>query len=199
MSAQTPTAAVNDYLSAVRIFANGSPDFVKIASSLGVDATLPTLPGASLVAAIRNDSGQAVELRILFQVTTGGKTSPRDLEVGRSLAAGEAMLVGPREIGGVLARLLMKPGFRGLVTGSPTAEPLDAYHGATVTVSIDSATLADGKFIGADTQNIYSRLVAEDAVKKSFFSDLAGLQSAGLSQTQIEQALTTRKGTADDR
>jgi hypothetical protein len=197
MSAQTPTAAVNDYLSEVRIFANGSPDFAKIASSLGVDAALATLPGASLVAAVRNDSGQAIELRTLFQLTKDGKTTPRDMSLGPSLQAGESALVAPREIRGALTRLMLRPGFQGLVSGSPRPQPLDAYQGATVVVSIDSATLADGKFIGADTQNIYSRLVAEDAAKKSFFSDVAGFQSAGLSQTQIEQALTTRKGTAD--
>ena len=53
ISAQTPTATVHDYLSEVRIFPSGSPDFAKIATGLGVDATLPTLgPGASLIVAV---------------------------------------------------------------------------------------------------------------------------------------------------
>jgi hypothetical protein len=40
-------------------------------------------------------------------------------------------------------------------------------------------------------------MVAEDAAKKSFFSDVAGFQSAGLSQSQIEQALSARQAAAD--
>ena len=77
MSAQTPTATVHDYLSEVRIFANGSPDFAKIASSLGVDATLNTLPGASLVVALRNDSGEAIDsMRVMYAVNKGGKPIP---------------------------------------------------------------------------------------------------------------------------
>jgi hypothetical protein len=88
MPAQTPTATVHDYLKEVRIFASGSPEFAQIAASLGVDATLHTLgPGASLAVAIRNDSGQAVEMRVLFEMTKGGKTTPRDLEISRFLAA----------------------------------------------------------------------------------------------------------------
>ena len=72
------------------------------------------------------------------------------------------------------------------------------YQGATVTVSVDSATLAvSGRFIGADTQNFFSRLVAEDAAQKSFFSDVAGFQAARLSQSEIEQALTKCQADAD--
>jgi hypothetical protein len=195
--AQTPTATVHDYLTEVRIFAPGSPEFATIASKLGVDATLNTLgPGASLVAALRNDSGQTVELRILFNVTKGGKTSPHGFEVGRVLAAGAVDLVAPREIGGALAGLL-NAGKPGLITGSPTVQPLDDYQGATVTVSIDSATLADGKFIGADTQNYFDRVVAEDNTKKQFFSDVVAWLAAKQSQAQIEQALTARKAKAN--
>jgi hypothetical protein len=37
-------------------------------------------------------------------------------------------------------------------------------------------------FIGADTQAFFSRLVAEDAAKKSFSSDVAEFQTAGLAR-----------------
>jgi hypothetical protein len=194
--AQTPTATVNDYLSEVRIFAPGSPDFAKIASALGVDATLPTLgPGASLIVAVRNDSGQGAEIRILFQGIKNGKTVSSNLQVGRTLAAGEATLVAPREISGVVAELL-NAGKPGLITGGP-ARPLDVYQGAVVSVSVDSATLASGKFIGRDTQNLFDQLVADDKAKKKFFSDLTGWLEAGEPQAQIEQALTKRAANAD--
>ena len=107
------------------------------------------------------------------------------------------MLVAPREIGGALARLMLKPGFQGIVSGSPTVQPLDAYQGATVTVSVDSATLADGHFIGADTQNFFERLVAEDAAKRKFFSDVVGFQHAGFSRDHISEELARRKAAAD--
>jgi len=195
--AQTPTVTVKDYLSEVRIFAPGTPEFAKIVSTLGVDATLPTLPGASLFAAIRNDSSQAVELRILFQITKGEKTTSRDFEIGHTLAAGEATLVAPREVGGALASLLHagKPGLATGFSGSSTVLPLDDYQGAAATVSIDSATLADGKFIGADTQNIYSRLVENDARQRSFFADLVA-QSKTLPEAEIVQMLNARKDAA---
>jgi hypothetical protein len=194
-------AAVNDYLPEVRIFPPASPEFAQIATKLGVDATLSTLgDGRLLLVAIRNDSGQAVELRILFQVTSGGKTMPHDTEVGRVLQAGEATLVAPREVGGALA-LLMSAGRPGMVTGftgPPTAQPLDFYQGAQVTASIDSATLlATGKFIGNDTRGLYDQLVAADAARKKFYSDVVEFQAAGLSQSEIEKALTARKANAD--
>ena len=197
MSAQPPTVAVNDYLKEVRVFPSTSAEFSQAASSLGVSASLATLgAGQSLIVAVRNDSSGPVEARILFQLTKGGKTLPRDLYMGHSLAAGEVTLVAPREINGALA-MLLHAGKPGLIasSGSPTAQPLDDFNGATVTVSVDSATLADGKFIGADTQKVFDRLIAEQAAKKKFFSDLAGM--AGQPQAQIEQALTTRKAAAD--
>lgn len=201
MSAQTPTVTANDYLKEVRVFAPGSAEFAKIASALGVDATLPTLgAGAQLVAAIRNDSGGTVELRILFQLTKGGKTTPRDLQLNQTLQAGESTLVAPREVNGALAGLLNagKPGLHGF-TGSPTVQPLDDYQGATAYVSVDSATLADGKFVGADTQNYFDRLVENDARQKSFFSDLAA-QSKTLSAAEIKQMLSERQtAAASDR
>jgi hypothetical protein len=40
MSAQTPTVVVQDSLTEVRIFPSTSPDFAKVASSLGVDNSL---------------------------------------------------------------------------------------------------------------------------------------------------------------
>jgi hypothetical protein len=143
MPAQTPTITARDYLKEVRIFAPGSPEFAQIASKLGVDATLPSLPGASLVVAIRNDSGQAVEMRILhtLQKSGGSPSSPIDAEVGRNLAAGAVDLVAPKAIGGALTRLL-NAGKPGMFTGSPTVQSLDRYQGVTLTVSIDSATLA---------------------------------------------------------
>ena len=197
MSAQPPTLVVNDYLHEVRVFPPTNPEFAQAASSLGMSATLATLGGgASLVVAVRNDSGQPVETRILFQVSKGRKTVPRDLEVGRYFAVGEEALVAPREIGGALARLL-NAGKPGLITGSPTVEPLDAYQGATVTVSVDSATFADGRFIGADTQNLFNSLVAEEKAKKKFFSDVVGFLSAGQSQAQIQQEMTTRRDAAN--
>jgi hypothetical protein len=194
LSAQTPTAAVNDYLSEVRIFANGSPDFVKIASGQGVDATLPTLPGASLVVAIRNDSGEAIDsMRILYSVEKNGRPISRVTLYGTPLAPGATTLFAPREVG--LSELTPRQGL-GIRGGGP-AGPIDFYLGAPVTASIDSATLASGKFIGADTQNFFDRLVAELAMKKAFFSDLTGFQSAGLSQSEIEDALTKRQAAAD--
>jgi hypothetical protein len=197
MSAQPPTVAVNDYLKEVRGFPSTSAEFSQAASSLGVSASLATLgAGQSLIVAIRNDSGGPVEARILFQLTKGGKTTPRDLYFGYSLAAGAVTLIAPREINGALAGLLHagKPGLVGF-TGSPTAQPLDDFNGATVTASVDSATLSDGKFIGADTQKAFPRLVAEHNAKKKFFNDLAGM--AGQSQAQINHALTARKAAAD--
>ena len=196
--AQTPTATVNDYLKEIRIFASGSPDFAKIASSLGVDAALPTIPGASLVVAIRNDSGQAVEsMRILFQLVKDGQATPRDIELWHGLAAGSAMLTAPREVRGPLVRLV-SAGKLGLVGfgGPPEGLPLDDYQGAGATVSIDSITLADGKFIGADTLSFFPLMVAEEAAKKSFFSDLAS-QSRALSVSEIRQALTARQSAAE--
>ena len=192
MFAQPPTLIVDDYLKEVRIFRGTSPDFAKIASSLGVDATLPTLgPGASLVAAVRNDSGGPVELRIVHSVTKGGSTIASDLEVDRYLQAGETALVAPQEIVGALEGLL-HAGRPGLFAGSPTVRPLDRYQGATITVSIDSATLANGKFIGADTRKMFDELVAEDKARKKFFSDLTGWLSSGKTQAQIIQTIQER-------
>ena len=192
MSAQPPTVAVNDYLKEVRVFPSTSAEFSQAASKLGVSATLSTLgPGASLVVAIRNDSGGPVEFRILHSVTKGGRTTT-DMEVGRSLQAGEAALAAPKEIGGALAGLL-NAGRPGLTAGPPTVQPLDRYQGATITVSIDSATLANGKFIGADTRNMFDELVAEDKARKKLFSDLTGWLSAGETQAQITQALQQRQ------
>jgi hypothetical protein len=196
--AQTPTVTVNDYLSEVRIFAPGSPDFARIAASLGVDATLPTLgPGASLVAAIRNDSGQAIDsMRIIFSRQKGGDKPVTSLELGRGLEIGGARLVAPREVGGALARTL-KPGTQGVMSGgSPTVEPLDAYQGTTLTISIDSATLADGKFIGADTLTFFSRLVENDARQKAFFAELIAHSKTASAEVDIKQMLTARKAQA---
>jgi len=152
--------------------------------------------GASLVTAIRNDSGQAVELRILIQLSKGGKTIPFHLEMGRTLATGAVTLVAPPEVGGVLAGL-PNAGKPVLAPAPYPVQPLDAYQGAKVTASINSATLASGQFIGAATQNLFDALVAEDKAKRKFFSDLARWVSAGQTQAQIEQALTKRKATAD--
>lgn len=196
MAAQT-NMVVNDYLKEVRVFSSTSAEFSQAAAILGVSATLSTLgAGQSLVVAVRNDSGGPVELRILFQLAPkGGTARTRDLYMGYSLAAGEVTLVAPREINGTLAGLMHagKPGV--IVSGSPIEQPLNDYQGATATASIDSATLVDGKFIGADTQKVFDRLVAEHAAKKKFYSDLAGM--SGQSQAAIEQALTTRKANAD--
>jgi hypothetical protein len=192
--AQTSTATVNDYLSDVRIFAPGSPDFAKIASSLGVDATLPTLgPGASLVSAIRNDSGEAVDsMRILFQGQKGGGTFSR-IALGGSLAAGGSTLIAPTGLDVALLALLHPQ--QG--ASHNTAHPQTDYTGVEMTTSIDSVSLANGKFLGADTLGFFSRLAAEDATKKSFFSAVAGYQAAGLTQSQITQALKDRKAAAD--
>ena len=195
MSAQIPQATVNDYLSEVRIFPPGTADFAQIAAKLGVDATLPTLgAGARLVVAIRNDSGGEVGANVLFQVTKNGRTQPHDLTLGLMLGAGDSALLAPREVSGPLAMMLHPPGKPGLFgfTGSPTGGPLDYYEGATVTASVDSATLADGKFIGADTQKLYDQLVANDKAERKFFSDVAALLSAGKTQAEIEQVLTAR-------
>ena len=201
ISAQTPTATVHDYLSEVRIFPSGSPDFAKIATGLGVDATLPTLPGASLVVALRNDSGQTIDsMRIVYLVNKGGKPIPRVTLYYGLLGAGAARLVTPVELRGLAALLNPAQQGQGLVTGATLSRvpSLVFYQGATVTVSVDSATLAvSGRFIGADTQNFFSRLVAEDAAQKSFFSGVAGFQAAALSQSVIEQALTKRQADAD--
>ena len=44
---------------------------------------------------------------------------------------------------------------------------------------------------------MFGRLVAEHNAKKSFFTEVAGFEAAGMSQAQIEQALNTRKTAAD--
>jgi hypothetical protein len=191
MSAQTPTTTVNDYLS-VRIFAPGSPDFARIASSLGVAATLPTLgPGASLVVALRNDSGEAIDsMRLLFQVHQGDRTFPR-ITLWGPLAAGRGELVAPREVEGALSALIhSEPG--GLRSTSPAAESIQDFMGAQITASIDSVTLASGHFIGADTLAFFSRLVENDARQKAFFADLVA-QSKTLPEAQIIEMLTARK------
>lgn len=74
---------------------------------------------------------------------------------------------------------------------------MEEYAGAQISASIDSVSLESGRFIGEDTQAFFARLVAEQAAKKSFFNDVAGFQSAGLSQPQIEEALSKRKAAAD--
>lgn len=200
MSAQTPTATVHDYLSEVRIFPSGSPDFAKIATGLGVDAALRTLPGASLVVALRNDSGEGIDsMRIVYLINKGGKSIPRVTLYYSPLGAGAARLVAPVELRGLAAVLNPAQQGQGLVTGATLSRvpSLVFYQGATVTVSVDSATLAvSGRFIGADTQNFFSRLVAEDAARKSFFSEIAGFQAAGLSQSEIEQTLTKSQADA---
>ena len=197
MAAQPPTVIVNDDLSGVRIFSSASPDFAKIAASLGVDATLPTLgASASLVVAIRNDSGEAIDsMRLLFQVEKGGPPFPRIILQGDSLAAGQATLTAPSELAGAVTAL-MHYGTSGLSLGSPPAHLLDVYQGATVTASIDSATLASGRFIGADTLNFFPRLIEEQTAKRSFFADLA-TQSKTLTASEIEPVLVARQSAAD--
>lgn len=77
MMAQPPTVTVNDYLKEVRVFPITSAEFSQAASSLGVSASLASLgEGQSLIAAVRNDSGQAVELRILFQIVQRATRQP---------------------------------------------------------------------------------------------------------------------------
>lgn len=61
--------------------------------------------------------------------------------------------------------------------------------------SVDSATLASGQFLGADTQNFFSKLAAEQAARKSFFADLTA-QSKTLDASGIKQALASRQSTA---
>lgn len=200
MSAQSPTVTLDDYLKEVRVFPATSPEFSKIAADLGVSATLASLgPGAALVVAIRNDSGATVEFRILFQVTKNGRTEARDFTVAQVLGPGESMFTAPREVNGLLAGLMHPPGKPGLYAshGSPAGEPLDYYNGATVRASIDSVTLADGTFIGADTQNFYGQLVAEDTAKRSFFNDISQFKRQGLSPSSIQQRLQARKTAAD--
>jgi hypothetical protein len=192
MTAQTKLT-VQDSLKEVRIFDHTSPDFVKIATSLGVDASLATLgAGASLVVAIRNDSGEAIDsMRLLFQVDKEGVHAPRLILQG-PLAAGKATPAAPHELGGaVTAMMHYGPGVGG---GHPW--PLDFYQGATVIASIDSATLASGRFVGADTLNFFATLIAEQAAKKSFFADLAA-QSKTLTNSELQQVLTARQSAAD--
>jgi len=76
------------------------------------------------------------------------------------------------------------------------SNPLDDYQGATLVASIDSATLADGKFIGADTQTFFKRLAEKDARKKKFFSDLA-TNAKAKSAADIRQFLNAGKAEAD--
>lgn len=191
--AQTPTVTVHDYLSEVRIFANGSPDFAKIAASLGADATLPTLgAGSSLVVALRNDSGEAIDsMRILYQVHQGAHTFGRITLYG-SLPAGASVLTAPRELAGAVMALTSP---RGVLSSPSSAQPIDDYLGAQITASIDSVTLASGRFLGDDTLAFFSRLVENDARQKSFFSDLT-VQVKTLPEAEVKQMLTTRKAAA---
>ena len=92
-------------------------------------------------------------MRIVYQVQKGVKAIPRVTLYG-SLPAGAATLFAPRELQEAVAALMdpPQPGTTFLQTGAPQAQPLDFYQGAGVTVSVDSASLASGRFIGADTQ-----------------------------------------------
>jgi hypothetical protein len=195
--AQTPTAKVHDYLKEVRILPPGSPEFAQIASKLGVDATLSTLgQGASLVVAIRNDSGHAIDsMRILYDINKGGTPIHR-LQHWGSLAAGEAILFGPMEIAGPIYQLQHSQPQMGMITNMRSAQPLDFYQGSEVTFSVDSASLANGKFVGADTQGFFPKLVERDARVKAFFSDLAK-DAKTLSVAQLNQQLTAGKAASD--
>lgn len=189
---------INDSLPGIHIFAQSSPEFTKIASNLGVDASLKALGEAlPLVVAIRNDSGEALEsMRILYLVARYGKLIPR-VVIDGPLASGGSMVFAPQEASATLEKLVNPNAGPGKPRAQFSAQPLDFYRGSPVTVSIDSATLASGRFVGADTQVFFPRLVAEAAAKKAFLTELSGYQSAGLSQAQIEQALNKRKSTAD--
>lgn len=108
-------------------------------------------------------------MRIVYQIERDGKTIPHVTLYG-TLAPGAQTLFAPREV--ALDRLL-RPRQGELRVGSTSPQPLDLYLGVPVTVSIDSVSLASGRFIGADTQAFFSRLVENDARQKSFFADLA--------------------------
>jgi hypothetical protein len=113
------------------------------------------------------------------------------------LRPGEATLAAPREISGALA-LMMNAGKPGLhsVAGSSTVQPLYDYQGATVTASIDSVTLANGKFIGADTQNFFPPAGRERHAQEKVLSDLA-TNAKTKSAADVRQSLNAGKADAD--
>jgi hypothetical protein len=184
MSAQ-PAVTVHDSLSEVRIFDHTSPDFAKAASDLGVSASLATLgEGLPLVVAVRNDSGEDMEsARILYE---GGRTT--QVVLHGSLAKGAGALIGPPELQRALSALMNRQ--QGLGVGQGPAQSLASYQGAEITVSVDSASLASGRFVGPDTWDFLPQLIELDNAKKAFFRQVAGFRTSGLSQPLIEAALT---------
>jgi hypothetical protein len=203
-------------LSEVRIFASTSPDFAKIAATLGANLLASLGAKKSLLVAVPNDSEQAIDsMRVLYLVDKANdKPIPRVTFYG-SLAVGEATLLAPMELqGAVAASIPLRPGTRratrprppeafpgpGPATGAQLSRvlPRDLYQGAQVTASVDSVTFSSGLFIGADTHHFFPRLVAEDAAWKSFFADLLELQSRGSSQLQVARALSVRRAALDD-
>lgn len=196
MTAQ-PVVTVINSLSEVRIFPSTSSEFASAASAQGVDALLPTLgvENLPLIVALRNDSGQAIDsMRIVWQIhNKDGSTYPR-IALHGPMAADAAVLDAPEQLGRALTALKPQVGTGLSSRRGPSPALVKNYQDAAeVTVSIDSATLASGLFVGADSFNFFPRLVEEAAGRKKFFTDFSGLQS----NPRLEEILTARKSAAE--
>jgi hypothetical protein len=144
----------------ISVLTPGSPGFDAEIKAINVDTPLTQFgPDARYFAVIRNDGTQTIiGMRLLFMI---GTTLIVGMKYVNSPPSG-TLLVAPMPFDPLADLIFMHPNDPKLASALSWPPTVPAFWaGKTITVSVDSATYADGTFVGPDAENLYPRLAEQ--------------------------------------